>query len=254
LADPSPVMMVSKYPASRRAVVIRHVAFEDLGSFAEPLARHGYRVDYLEAGMDDLGGDEVRNADLLIVLGGPIGAGDERQYPFLAAELRLLERRLGDDRPTLGICLGSQLMARALGERVFGAGRKEIGWSPLSLTEAGRASALRHLAPEKTAVLHWHGDTFDLPRGAVHLAATPACENQAFRWGAGGLALQFHPEATPAGLERWFIGHTLEIETTPEVSVERLRESTRRLGPALLTQGPAFFDEWLAQAGAAARE
>ncbi len=247
-------MMVSKYPSARRAVVIRHVAFEDLGSFAEPLARHGYRVHYVEAGVDDLDGPEVRGADLLIVLGGPIGAGDERQYPFLADELRLLERRLGDDRPTLGICLGSQLMARALGERVFAAGRKEIGWAPLSLTDAGRASALQRLAPEKTAVLHWHGDTFDLPRGAVHLAATPACENQAFLCGARGLALQFHPEATPAGLERWFIGHTLEIETTPGISVEQLRESTRRFGPALLTQGPAFLIEWLAQACGAARD
>ena len=243
--------MTDSASSGRRAVVIRHVAFEDLGSFAEPLARHGFRVDTLEAGVDDLDGADVRTADLLVVLGGPIGAGDERQYPFLADELRLLETRLAADRPTLGICLGAQLMARALGEAVYGAARKEIGWAPLSLTEAGRASALRHLAPEKTAVLHWHGDTFDLPGGAVHLAATPVCENQAFLWGARGLALQFHPEATAAGLERWFIGHTLEIETTPGVSVEELRDDTRRFGPSLLSQGPAFFREWLAQVGPA---
>ena len=241
-------MTGSVFPG-RRAVVIRHVAFEDLGSFAEPLAGQGYRVDPIEAGVDDLNGADVRTADLLVVLGGPIGAGDERQYPFLADELRLLEGRLADDRPTLGICLGAQLMARALGEPVYSAGRKEIGWAPLSLSDAGRASALRHLAAEKTAVLHWHGDTFDLPCDAVHLAATPVCENQAFLWGARGLALQFHPEVTAAGLERWFIGHTLEIETTSGISVAQLRDATHRFGPSLLSQGPAFFREWLTQVG-----
>ena len=245
-------MIDSTSPAGRRAVVIRHVAFEDLGSFAEPLTRHGYRIEYVEAGLDDPGRMDAAGADLLIVLGGPISACDDRQYPFLADEVRILERRLGDDHATLGICLGSQLMARALGARVYGAGTKEVGWGPLSLTEAGGASALRHLAPDKTPVLHWHGDTFDLPRGAVHLASTDACENQAFLWGARGLALQFHPEATGRGLERWFIGHTLEIETTPGISVAALRDSTARAAPRLERQGPAFFDEWLAEVGAGA--
>ncbi len=243
-------MTASTSPTHRRAMVIRHVAFEDLGSFADPLARRGYRIEFLEAGVDDLG--RADGADLLIVLGGPISAGDDRQYPFLADEVRLLEHRLRADRATLGICLGSQLMARALGARVYGAGTKEIGWGPLSLTEAGGASALRHLAPHETSVLHWHGDTFDLPRDAVHLAATDACENQAFLWGARGLALQFHPEATGAGLERWLIGHTLEIATTAGISVAALRASTAGAAPRLERQGPAFFDEWLAQVGAGA--
>ena len=232
----------------RLAVAVRHVAFEDLGSFAAPLVRAGYRIEYVEAGADRLGEADAADADLIVVLGGPISAADERQYPFLADEVRLLERRLARGRLSLGICLGAQLMARALGSRVFAAGGKEIGWSPLSLTEAGSASALHHLAPDRTPVLHWHGDTFDLPRGAAHLASTPACENQAFLWGGHSLALQFHPEATARGLERWFIGHTLEIETTPGVSVAQLRDSTARFAPALERQGPLFFEEWLAGA------
>ena len=242
-------MADSAPPAARRAAVVRHVAFEDLGSFAEPLVRHGYGIEYVEAGLDDLGGPGLAGADLLIVLGGPISAVDDRQYPFLADEVRLLERRLNAHRPTLGICLGAQLMARALGSRVYGAGAKEIGWGPLSLTEAGSASALRHLAPDETSVLHWHGDTFDLPGGAVHLASTAVCENQAFAWGDRGLALQFHVEVTAGGLERWFIGHTLEIETTPGVSVEALRASTARAAPALERQGATFFRQWLAELG-----
>ena len=240
-------MADSAPPAARRAVVIRHVAFEDLGSFAGPLIRNGYGIEYVEAGPDDLGRPGLAETDLLVVLGGPISAVDDRRYPFLADEVRLLERRLNADRPTLGICLGAQLMARALGSRVYGAGAKEIGWGPLALTEAGGASALRHLAPDKTSVLHWHGDTFDLPRGAVHLASTAVCENQAFGWGAHGLALQFHVEVTAAGLERWFIGHTLEIETTPGVSVEALRAATAHAAPMLERQGEAFFRQWLAE-------
>jgi GMP synthase (glutamine-hydrolysing) len=229
----------------KTALAIRHVPFEDLGTLEAVLAVHGHGITYREAGVDDLAAIDHAGPDLLIVLGGPIGAYEEEAYPFVLDELRLLERRLAAGLPTLGICLGAQLMARALGAKVYPGPRKEIGWSPLRLTEAGKQSCLRLLAPEHTAVLHWHGDTFDLPPGAARLASTEAYENQAFAWGRNGLALQFHAEVTLKGLERWFIGHACEIGATPGVTVADLRRDAKRWSPLLQVQGPKAFAAWL---------
>jgi GMP synthase (glutamine-hydrolysing) len=231
----------------KQAVAIRHVPFEDLGLLEPLLARRGFETRYVEAPVDDLAAVDPLAPDLLVVLGGPIGAYEEALYPFLIRELQLLEQRFADERPTLGLCLGAQLMARALGARVYPGKGKEIGWSPVSLTPAGRSSSLRHL--EETPVLHWHGDTFDLPERAVRLASTELTENQAFTWGRAALALQFHPEAGGPALERWFVGHALEIATTRGVSVEGLRADTQRCSPALERAGSACFEAWLDEAG-----
>lgn len=239
----------------KTVAAIRHVPFEDLGSFARLLADRGARIEYVEAGLDDLAALDPLGPELLVVLGGPIGANDEKAYPWLSDEMRLLERRLAADRPTLGICLGAQLMARALGARVYAGGAKEIGWAPLRLTEAGERSCLAPLSSEGTAVLHWHVDTFDLPHGAVHLAATEAYENQAFSWGANGgrsaLALQFHAEVTAKGLERWFIGHAFEIAKSAEPSVATLRAQTARWAAGLEVAAAKCLRRWLAETTAA---
>jgi GMP synthase (glutamine-hydrolysing) len=228
----------------RRALAIRHVAFEDLGLFAPVLTDRGFHIDYVEAagGLSNVDGSEP---ELLIALGGPIGAYDDASYPFLKDELRLLERRLAADRPTLGICLGAQLMAWALRARVYPGPRKEIGWAPLTLTPEGRRSPLQRLTAGCGQVLHWHGDTFDLPAGAVRLASTPVYENQAFCWRNTALALQFHPEVTADGLEHWFVGHACEIAAAPDLSVSDLRAETRRCAPELVGNGQAFFSAWL---------
>lgn len=228
----------------KRVVAIRHVAFEDLGSFTAVFEAHGFQVSYRDAALDDLGSIDPLGPDVLVVLGGPIGAYEDDLYPSLRDELRVLEKRLAADRPTLGICLGSQLMARALGARVYPGPRKEIGWSPLALTDIGRQSCLAGLA--STPVLHWHGDTFDLPDGALRLASTDDYANQAFSFGRAALALQFHPEVTAAGLERWFIGHACEIATTEGVSVSRLRAEAVRHGAALEQHGAECLARWLA--------
>jgi GMP synthase (glutamine-hydrolysing) len=239
---------------SRRALVLRHVAFEDLDGLAAILERRGFAIAYREAGLDDLASIDSLAPDLLVVLGGPIGVYEDDSYPFIRDELRLLERRLAADRPSLGICLGAQLMAKALGARVYPGTGKEVGWAPLTLTEAGHTSSLTHLAPEKTEVLHWHGDTFDLPEGATRLASTPRYPNQAFAQGKS-LGLQFHIEVTARGLERWFIGHACEIAATDGVDVAGLRRDTARWAPHLERQGALCLDAWLGEATApSARE
>ena len=233
------------YPSCRTmktAVAIRHVCFEDLGNFEPILMADGYRIEYRETGQDDLSsiGDGV---DLLIVLGGPIGVYEQTAYPFLRQEITLVEGRLKKDQPTLGICLGAQIMARALGARVYPGSGKEIGWHKLTLTQAGRKSPLNHLAGAK--VLHWHGDTFETPPGALLLASTSAYTNQAFSWGQRGLAVQFHPEVKLSTLERWYIGHACELATIRQLSVVSLRNDARRFAPVLQPRGERLWKDWL---------
>lgn len=230
----------------KSCVAIRHVAFEDLDLLEGVLAERGFAVRYVEAATDDLSELDRLDPDLLVVLGGPIGAYDEALFPFLKAEFKVVERRLQADRPILGLCLGAQIMARVLGARVYGnpAG-KELGWSALSLTPAGENSVLAGLGD--ACVLHWHGDTFDLPHGAEWLASTPVTPHQAFSWGQRGLGLQFHAEVSARGLERWFVGHWGEISSTPGVSLAELRAETARHAALIEARGRVVLGQWVDQ-------
>jgi GMP synthase (glutamine-hydrolysing) len=227
----------------KTVIAIRHVAFEDLGSLAPILAERGYCIGYLEASLNDLSVLLERQPDLLIILGGPIGAYDERDYPFIDTELKIIQARLAQDLATLGICLGAQLMARALGAKVYPGGKKEIGWGQISLTKVGKESPLNYL--ESTPVLHWHGDTFDLPQGAVHLASSTIYSHQAFAWKKRQLALQFHPEVIAKGLEAWFVGHASEISTVPDLTIAALRQDTIAYSQALENQARLLWQTWL---------
>ena len=225
----------------KTAAVIRHVHFEDLGTFAEPLARAGYECQYYDVG-HGLPAEDPADVDLLIVLGAPVGVYEEDKYPFLRGELGCLTARLDAGGPAFGICLGAQLIARALGARVYPSGVKEIGWGPVDLTKAASTTPLRHLA--NTPVLHWHGDTFDMPQGAVHLAATPACRNQAFCVGSNILAVQFHPEVDPAaGIEPWLVGHAAELGQAG-IDPGALRDGTKTAA-SLPAKARKMFAEWL---------
>jgi GMP synthase (glutamine-hydrolysing) len=230
----------------RSAVALRHVAFEDLGLLAPIMDRYGWDVSFCEAAVDDLGHRSIRNADLIIVLGGPIGAYETDAYPFLIDEIALLEYRLSRDLPTLGICLGSQLIAKALGSRVFKGHIKEIGWGTVGLTKEGASSYLGALRDDDAAVLHWHGDSFDLPSGASRLASNQNYENQAFAYGHNALALQFHLEAEPRQLEEWYVGHAVEL-AAEGISVTALRAQTLKHKNGLASRAERVFGHWLRQ-------
>lgn len=227
----------------RTAVALRHVHFEDLGSFQGVLESGGNEVQYLDVGIDELWTLDAVASDLVVVLGGPISAYEGDRYPFLNEELNFLRNRIAADRPTLGICLGAQLIAAALDAKVAPTGIKEIGFSPLTLTSQGASGPLRHLAD--VPVLHWHGDQFQIPAGAERLAETAACANQAFSIGSRILGMQFHPEAdASSGFERWLIGHACEL-SAEQIDPRDLRETADRIGPALRDAGRRMLTEWL---------
>jgi GMP synthase (glutamine-hydrolysing) len=236
----------ARWGDDRKARAITHVAFEDLGSFGQILREAGFTVEYLDAATDDLQKIRPEDDDLLIVLGGPISVNEVDEYPFLKTELELIGKRLAADMPTLGICLGAQLIARVLGAEVSPGGSKEIGWAPIQLNDAGSRTALRHLVGENVNVLHWHGETFNIPEDAQYLASSERYPNQAFSYGKT-LALQFHPEVTARGLEQWYVGHTAEIHQTEGISVQQLREDSARFADTLQARAYLFFTEWLEQ-------
>lgn len=228
----------------KSCVAIRHVAFEDLDMFGMVLRDHGYDIRYVDAPVEDMSDLDPLAADLLVVLGGPIGAYDEAMFPCLNQEFKLVERRLAADRPLIGFCLGAQIMARVLGGRVYAnPNGPEMGWSPVTLTADGRGSVLNGLAD--VPVLHWHGDTFDLPQGAIRLASTQKTLNQAFSYGRNALGLQFHAEVSGLGLERWFLGNVFEISRTPGISVPQLRADTAEHSPKIERIGTKVLGQWL---------
>lgn len=230
----------------KTAATIRHITFEDLGCFESPLVRAGYKLQYHDVGEIDWRiFDELKEnpPDLLVVLGGPIGVYEEDKYPFLTKEITLLQERLEKNLPTLGICLGAQLIAKALGERVYPGSAKEIGFAPIDLTTDGESSCLRHF--KDGPVLHWHGDTFDLPKGATRLASTAICENQAFSYGRSTIAFQFHPEAGGPGFEHWLIGHAVELSAAG-IDINNLRQDAKQFRSDLCERAELCIEEWLA--------
>lgn len=239
----------AKKTAAKVVNVIRHLAFEDLGSFATVLMANDYQINYFEAADFESRPDELLQIDsllddLLIILGGPISVNDRDMFAFIDAEIALLKQRIAANRPTLGICLGSQLIAKALGSDIYSGRTKEIGWSGLYLTAEGAQSALRYLQAEHCSVLHWHGETFDLPDNTELLASTEQYPNQAFRYGKT-LALQFHPEVSQHDMGKWFIGHIGEISQTEGVDVIQLRADTLQFANRLEVQSELFFNSWL---------
>ncbi|QRQ88930.1 glutamine amidotransferase [Cupriavidus oxalaticus] len=233
--------------ATRTTHVIQHLAFEHAGVIGNALRARGHALRVFQAGVDDLRPIADEPADLLLILGGPIGVYETDAYPWLEGEIALIRQRLAAGGKMIGVCLGAQLIARAAGARVY-PGTREIGWAPIEPTPAGRDSALGELAAASWEVLHWHGDTFDLPPGAELLASTAAVTNQAYAIGNQVLALQFHPEVMPGDIEAWLIGHTVELGKAG-IDPRAIRARTAEVGAGVAAAGERMFGRWLEQAG-----
>jgi GMP synthase-like glutamine amidotransferase len=186
-----------------RALVLQHVAVEGPGTLASSLARRGWTLATIALYEGARLPEDAQEYQAVIVMGGPMGVYDEARYPFLRDEHRFLTRVLGQGVPLLGICLGSQLLAKALGARVYRNPHKEIGWYTVDLTPAGAADPLFAGLPSPMPVFQWHGDAFDVPAGATPLASSPLCTHQAFRFGDRVYGLLFHLELTPAMIHSW---------------------------------------------------
>lgn len=184
-----------------RILAFRHVPFEGVGLIAPALEERGVALEYVDLYCPQAKLPELRDAAGLIFLGGPMSVNDPLLY--LKQESDLIVQAVERRQPVLGICLGSQLIARALGGRVYRNPQKEIGWFDIRLTEAASNDPLFSGVNSSETVFHWHGETFDLPPGATHLAYSDACRNQAFRFGPNVYGLQFHLEVTSAMIADW---------------------------------------------------
>ncbi len=205
----------------KRLHYIQHVPFETPGAILDWARSRGFEISHTRVFLDEPF-PSASDFDFLVLMGGPMSVHDESQYPWLSEEKNFLKNILGEDEDRikiLGICLGAQLLAETLGGEVYPNRYKEIGWFPIELTQSGRAHPLFREWPRSFNVFHWHGETFSLPQGALHLAFSEACKNQAFLYEDRILALQFH------------------LEVTPEIVSELLEKSASDLVPGPYVQG-----------------
>ena len=231
-----------KPPISQlRCIVLQHLTFEGLGSIEDALIDLNYIISYKKAGIDLITQDEILDADLLVLRGSPISVNDTANYPWLIGLSDLIQKRLSRDRAVLGICFGAQLIALLMGSKVYDA-KKEIGWSLLKLSLEGMKSCLVEL--QNKQVLHWHGQTFDLPVGAKLLASSETTENQAFSIGKNILGLQFHCEISGKAIESWLIAHNYELISS-NINISQIRQDSEAIGFETWFSSRKLFLTWI---------
>ncbi|HPK53621.1 MAG TPA: gamma-glutamyl-gamma-aminobutyrate hydrolase family protein [Smithellaceae bacterium] len=194
----------------------QHVPYEGLGNIAAWIQTRGCQLSATRFYTDD-SLPQLEEIDALIIMGGPMGAYDDKKYSWLTKEKRFMREAINAGKKVLGICLGAQLIASVLGEKVYPHIHKEIGWFPLRLTDEGREAKLFGEFPGEFSAFHWHGDTFSFPRGAARLAETSACRNQAFSYGDNVVGLQFHLDVTRENIEDWILYGAAELAAAPYV-------------------------------------
>lgn len=218
-----------------RCLVVQHAEPEEPYAIGDALTGAGVELDVCRVFAGEEPPVDLAEIDALVVMGGPMSAAGDDRFPTRQAELGLLADALARGRPALGVCLGAQLLAAAGGGRVYrGDAGPEIGWGPVTLGPAAATDALLRDLPVTTEALHWHGDTFDLPDGAVHLASSDRYPNQAFRLGASAWGLQFHVEVDARALDAYleaFAAHARKHGVDPAQIEARAGECLAALGP-----------------------
>lgn len=219
-----------------RVLAFRHVPFEGLGRIEPELVYRGIEFDYADLYAAAAPRRTPADYDALIFMGGPMSVNDN--LPYLRQEEEYIRQAISRGMPVLGVCLGSQLIARALGAQVRRNPAKEIGWFDLTLTPTGRADPLLAGFGDRERVFHWHGETFDMPPGAELLASSERCRNQAFRVGSTVYGMQFHLEVTPAMIAAWCLedencGDVRELDAPIDVEAN----AERMTGLARVTFG-----------------
>src|SRR5579875_1426247 len=228
----------------KRVVVVQHAECEKPGLIAEALQSRGYTFETVLTSAGEPAPKDLNQAQGLVIMGGPMGVYEQDRYPFLRDEMSLIECALRESKPILGVCLGSQLLAAALGAEVRKGRRKEIGWHPVACAASAHDdSLLQGLDPEFTAY-HWHGDIFDAPKDAVSLASSRLTACQAFRYGENAYGFLFHMEIVPEILEG-MLGTFADELKEEGLSPDAIRRQAETYLPTLQVIGKRVFERWV---------
>ncbi|MGI9237715.1 MAG: type 1 glutamine amidotransferase [Woeseiaceae bacterium] len=233
-----------------KILVFQHVPFEPLGTLDPLLKESGFRIRYVNFGREPESRPALDRYEALIVLGGPMNSDQIDSFPNLVTEVQIIREALGRDMSILGICLGAQLLAKALGGSVSRNPVREIGWYDVELTEQGVSDPVLSAFKRRQQVFQWHEDGITLPPGAVHLAGSPASAVQAFRYGKHAYGFQFHLEASRRLIDRWLsvpVHQQTLAEERGHISVETIREQTRESIAPLQDLSRRTFTRWIEQ-------
>ena len=226
-----------------RVYALQHLAAEPLGIIGEALEAVGIDAEYVRSFAGEPVPDDMREVAGLVVMGGSMSVYEQERYPFLSKEIRLIEAALKAEKPVLGICLGSQLLATALGAEVRKGDRKEIGWFPVTLTDAAGADLVFHELDQSFIAYHWHGDVFDLPAGATALASSAQTQFQAFAYEERAYGVLFHLEATQTIVEDMVSGFMDELDEEQIDGAEIIAQTSEHLSRHQRI-GQSAFQRW----------